>query len=409
MSEPRKKLLIAIGTSCSGKTAFSKNHSKETGAEYLDFDLLYDYQKKNASQSLIEKIREIFSFSKNDSFVMDGYLIDQVPSLRNLESELSADISIALCIAAPNVIRKRQEKQRRDNPLAPEPLEKKDIKKTMEACYFALSADPRPLMIIDTTRDEFEKIEESYFPQRLRELFFISELEDMTHDKYYQDIDLPSGLKIKGYSNSEKTWERISSLVDFKDKKVVEFGSFHGFFEFRIEQAGGKRIVGVEKSEDALKVARKVAWIKNSKAVFLSGDIQHFRPKGKFDIALVLNMLHHVPDKEKALENVFGVADAIIFEIYSDQEELIEKTAERFNFEKKTVINSDRELRKIVLFQSKSSNILAVNKEAVKKFRFSKRKYLIQKALKDIKQWKILYPLKSFVKRYKEKKRGRIR
>ncbi len=281
MSEPRKKLLIAIGTSCSGKTAFSKKYSKETGTEYLDFDLLYDYQKENASQLLIEKIREIFSFSKNDSFVMDGYIIDQVPSLKNLESELFADISIALCIAAPNVIRKRQEKQRKENPLAPEPMEKKDIKKTTEACYFALSADPRPLMIIDTTRDEFEKIEESDFPQRLRELVFISELDDMTHDKYYQDIDLPSGLKIEGYSNSEKTWERISSLVDFEGKRVVEFGSFHGFFEFKIEQAGGKRIIGVEKSEDALKVARKVAWIMKFKSGFLVRRYPTFQTKGK--------------------------------------------------------------------------------------------------------------------------------
>lgn len=408
MKETKRKILIAMGPSCSGKTAFSKNYSKEIGAEYLDFDLLYDYQKENASQSLIEKIKAIFSSSKKDSFVMDGYLIDQVPSLKNLESELSADISIVLCIAAPNVVRKRQEKQRKENPLAPEPMEKKDIERLIETCYFALSADPRSLRIIDTTRNEFEEIEESDFSQRLRELAFISDLEDMPHDKYYQDIDLPSGLKIKGYSDSEKTWERISSLIDFKDKKIIEFGNFHGFFEFKIEQAGGKRIVGVEKSEDALKVARKVAWIKNSRAVFLSGDIQYFKPKERFDIALVLNMLHHVPDQEKALENVFSIADTAIFEIYSEQDEMIEGVAKRFDFEKKATINSNRELRNIILFQNRSSNSIPINEKAIKKFRYSEKRYLIQKVLKSIKQWRIIYPLKVLVKKLKERKRGVI-
>ncbi len=410
MSDNKKinHFLIAIGPSCSGKTAFSKKYAKDNGATYIDFDLLYDYGDINDSESFMNKLKALFLNSKNNSFVMDGYIINVVPSLNHLEKELSAKIEVVLCMAAPNIIRKRQEKQKKTNPLAPDPISKKQIERIIETCYFVLNSATCPLRIIDTTRDEFEEIKNSDFSQRYRELVFISDLEDMPHDKYYHDISLPSGIKIKGYSDSEGTWKRISSLVNFKDKRVIEFGCFHGFFEFKIEDENAKSILGVERNENAFKIVKRIGWIKNSKVKFVKGDIQSFKPSEKFDIALVLNMLHHVSDKQKALETVFEIADSVIFEIKLEQNSLVNEMAMKYGFEKKATMNSGRELRKIILFQKKGINNLKLKEEGFRKYSFDNKNYVFEKIWKSIKQSIVLYPIKWGIRKYRDRTTGKI-
>ncbi len=95
----------------------------------------------------------------------------------------------------------------------------------------------------------FEFIDKKDWAQRWRDLLFISELSKKDYDQYYQDISFPSGLNIKGYSESEKTWKRLSKLIDFKYQKILDVGCFHGFFSFKIEQAGAKEIDGLEKKQ----------------------------------------------------------------------------------------------------------------------------------------------------------------
>jgi len=399
MNKGRKKVLIVAGPSCSGKTAFAKFECKKSGSEYLDFDLLFDYKDPANFESFSQKLNSLMLASNNNSFVLDGYLINSGSSLLYLQEELKADISFALCLAAPNVIKDRQLKQRKGDPLAPESISKETIEKTINDCYFSMQSSPFSLRLIDTSKDGFDEIEIADFPGRWQELVFISELEDMPHDKYYQDIKLPSGATIKGYSEVKETWERLSALIDFKGRSVVDFGPFHGFFCFEIERAGASQIVGVEKNEHALEVARRLSWINNSKVNFVHGDIQTFNSGKVFDVALVLNMLHHVPDQAKALKNVFSCADTVVFEIELSCDAILKKVAKELSFEEETSMGSARGTRKIMVMQRKGSRAVVVNKDMEKKYPFSPGKYRMHRILKSIKSMRILKPLKLLVKK----------
>jgi len=242
-------------------------------------------------------------------------------------------------------------------------------------------------------------------------LLFISSLTKLSkkgYDKYYQDINLPSGLNIKGYSESEKTWERLSNLINFKDQKVLDIGCFHGFFSFKIEQAGAKKIDGLEKSEEAILTARKLSWLKKSRTWFYKGDIVNFKNQNTYDIILVLNMLHHVNNIPKALKNIFSMGNLIVFEIPVEQEKIISEYAKDFSFRLHKTINSHRETRKIILFKNNKSKT-NIAKNIPEKYQFNFRIYKIQKIIKNMKTLSKKYLPDFFIKKYYSIKKGKKR
>ena len=162
-------------------------------------------------------------------------------------------------------------------------------------------------------------------------------LDKQTYDKTYQDIEY---IDFKGYSESYKTWDAIKDLIEWKDKTVADLGCFHGYFSFLIARHGGK-VVGMDRSPEVLETTeilnRCYGNIIQTKQ-WVGGD-----PVGEeFDVALVLNVMHHFADQEKALQNI--KAKWVIFEVKYDQRFLI---AQYFN-EVRTV-PSHRQGRIIVL------------------------------------------------------------
>jgi len=383
----KKKLVIVLGASGSGKTTFAKDHAKKHHGVYIDFDLLFDYRKKSDNKfiNFINKLSRLIESSDKKLFVMDGYLPYDTPSVFYLKNKLSIDIQLCLCFAAPYIVYKRQKDKVRNKEFDSF-LNKREIKELIEYLFFLINSIDKNALFIDTTNG-FEFIKKENFSQRWGDLLFLSELSEKDYDKYYQDINLPSGLNIKGYSESEKTWERLSSLIDFKDQKVLDIGCFHGFFSFKIEQAGAKEIDGVEKSDEAILTARKLSWLKKSKACFYKGDIVNFKTQNiqnHYDIVLVLNMLHHVSDIPKALKNVFSMGNLIVFEIPVEQEKIISKYAKDFGFKLNKKINSHRETREMVLFKNNKSKT-NISENILDKYQFSYKTYKMQKFIKDIK------------------------
>lgn len=132
------------------------------------------------------------------------------------------------------------------------------------------------------------------------------------HDKRYQDIEI---LGLVGYSESFRTWDGIRDLVDWKDKRVVDLGCFHGYFGFKVEDAGGI-VTGLDRSLPALEVARMINGLRGGSVTFaewIGGD-----DLPECDVVLCLNVLHHFANEDLAVskmrcrEAVFEVKEASV-------------------------------------------------------------------------------------------------
>lgn len=388
MPEQNKKLIVIIGISGAGKTSLANYLCKKENAKFIDFDLIYDYKvEDNKTERLLKILKGIISESKVDTFILDGFSTNC--NIKYISKELKVDIRAYFCFAAPHIIEKRQNEKRKKNEYETI-LDEKEIRRLTPCLFFTYSCLDDNLITVDTTNNRFEFIEKEDWVKRWLDLIFLTEFEKQNYDKYYQRIELPSGIILKGYSESEKTWERIKNLVDFKNKSVLDVGCFHGYFCFKIEESGAKKIDGLEKSEKAVLTARKLSWLKNSKVCFYKGDIVDFDTKHTYDIVLVLNMLHHVKDIYKALDNIFSMGNCVIFEILFEQEKIILEKAKKWNFELSTKLNSHRDGREIiVLALPKSKN--KINKEIETKYRLTYTKYKISLIKKRI---------KSFIKKF---------
>lgn len=270
INNQKKKLIIVWGISGAGKTTFAKDYAKKHEGVYIDFDCIFNYKEKNDNKFIdfINRLSSLIKSNNQKLFIIDGYSGYDTPSIFYLKNKLGIDIQLCLCFAAPHIIYQRQKDKVRkkafDNFLS-----KEEIKKQTEDLFFLIDSFDKNALFVDTTNG-FEFIDKKNWAQRWRDLLFISELSEKDYDQYYQDINLPSGINIKGYSESEKTWERLSNLIDFKNQKVLDIRCFHGFFSFKIEQAGAKEIDGLEKNNEAILTARKLSWLKkNLRLVFI--------------------------------------------------------------------------------------------------------------------------------------------
>lgn len=416
----RNKLLIVVGESGSGKTRFAKRYTKDCQATYLDFDLLFDYRDtQNGCAKFVNKLTSLIKTSNNTSFVLDGYIFYNMPSagfnsfpqapltIAYLEDKLDAKIKLCLCFAAPHVLHHRQLDKAQRDPLYQKPQKTKAIlQEEVEAKFFGVIVlDDNPILI-DTTNDIFPAINRVTFPQRWQELLLLSDLEDMNHDQFYQDINLPSGVLLHGYSESAKTWDRLSSIIEFKDKNILDIGCFHGFFSFKTEEAGAKTVTGIDNDIRPLNVASHIGWLKNARAVFFKGDMDNLTIKQTYDIVLVLNMLHYSKNIDRALQNIFHAGNLIVFEIPMEQEKIISQHAYKYGFKLSTKADSYRLGRGILIF--KNSHSITALTAPPEQYEFSMSKYRFHRFIQWVKCFPITYPIRYLVRIYRQHHRKKI-
>jgi len=413
----KKKLLIVVGESGSGKTRFAKRYAKDYQATYLDFDLLFDYRDtQNGCAKFVDKLISLIKTSNHTSFVLDGYIFYNMPSagfnifpqvpltIAYLEDKLDAKINLCLCFAAPHILHRRQLDKVQRDPLHQNPKKTKAIlQEEVEAKFFGVVVlDDNPILV-DTTNDAFPAINHITFPQRWQELLLLSDLEDMNHDQFYQDINLPSGVLLHGYSESAKTWDRLSSMIEFKGKSVLDMGCFHGFFSFKTEEAGAKTVTGIDNDIQPLNVASRIGWLKNARAVFSKGDMDNLAIKQIYDIVLVLNMLHYSKNIDQALQNIFRIGNLIVFEIPMEQEKIISQHAYKYGFKLSIKADSYRLGRGILIFKnSHSTTTLTAPPE---QYKFSIPKYRFHRFIQWVKGFPITYPIRCLVRIYRQYRR----
>ncbi len=392
-----KKLIIIIGLSGSGKTSFAKYYARKHNVFYIDFDLIFNhYQPEN--KDFIKKISDIMNFSEKDTFILDGYTFKPTPL--TIEDKLKCKIEFYLCFTAPHIILERQKKKVKENNF-PKTMTIEEIEKTNSRLFRLMERFHQESFFVDTTKESFEIMDINNFIARWDDLIFLSNLNNKkNYDSFYQDIELSSGLKIKGYSHSQETWKRISSVIDFFGKNLLDIGSFHGFFSFKAEKSGASKIIGLEKNKEVVKIAEEIALIKNSIVRFIIKDIVEYEPSEVYDIVFVLNMLHHVPDTEKALKNIFKSGKTIVFEIETKQEKEILEKSKIFDFEKVLEMNSHRDDRKILILKNRNNKSLITKN----KYLYTPSRYVFGKFIKNTKGLIKKFIPKFILERYRKKK-----
>ena len=162
------------------------------------------------------------------------------------------------------------------------------------------------------------------------------------YDFKYQDIEY---IDFIGYSHCYKGWENLKDLIDWKGKSVVDLAGHHGYYAIKIKQAGARRSATYDFVQavvdtnnilnDSLGNPIEVGFWESKEPI----------PKG-YDIALLLNYLHHMPDQELTVKNLTAYGP-VIFEVNPPQQELIEKY---FNVIKTKVSHhSPAEINRVIL------------------------------------------------------------
>ena len=102
---------------------------------------------------------------------------------------------------------------------------------------------------------------------------------------------------------------RLKTIVGMaeisKDDSVLDLGCGEGYCLTLIPRA--KKILGVDISKVALERAKKLVAERKINAALEFGDAQNLKIKGKFDKILCSEVLEHVPNPEKVMENVYSV------------------------------------------------------------------------------------------------------
>lgn len=130
---------------------------------------------------------------------------------------------------------------------------------------------------------------------------FISE----TEFSGYQQIVLPTGRVIPGADRSP-----VADLVypaDLTGKSVLDVGCFYGFFLHDAIRRGAKRAVGIESDPERFRIASTLARLWDGKIDVHEGLLEEVTLNEKFDLVLLLNVIHHVKDPVAVIRQLAGL------------------------------------------------------------------------------------------------------
>jgi len=358
-----KEIIIVIGSSRAGKTSYSEKLEKE-GYEYIGIDEHYHYGEKEEYLKFVNFISDKLNDNKDKNFVLDGYL-DLDIHFNYLRNKLKHHKIKPIIIYAKTDILI-------DRLVTTRPIRMKDSKEeeiSIKDCYTRWvpnSWDINECEFVDSSNGFKKTSYAEMFATFLIEqdvIDFIKKFEERGLEKY-QTIELPFDHKIQGYNANYQyeSWDRISKIYDFKDKKVADIGCFHGFFCFEIKKIA-KIVHGFDFLDSAIETAREIAKLKGMDIKFDVFNMDKEEIKEDYDVILLLNTSQHLKNLELDFNKIFPKTKALILEMgfvqlkphwsMISKEKLLE-IAEKHNFKLTKEVASTRPSRTIMLFENEN-------------------------------------------------------
>jgi len=117
----------------------------------------------------------------------------------------------------------------------------------------------------------------------------------------YTPVDHPIFSDWKVLRN-ETRWTLIKEEFKWKDKRILDIGSYTGFFSLKAAKLGGQ-VTGIEIDEQRLKQAKMINTLLELNVNFLYADFFEYLKDKKFDCILFFSVLHWIL-KEKGINGV---------------------------------------------------------------------------------------------------------
>jgi 2-polyprenyl-3-methyl-5-hydroxy-6-metoxy-1,4-benzoquinol methylase len=313
------KLELVIGPSRSGKTTYARNREGYTFVCYDD--LLYHHHWDFASMK--NQLVDLLNDHANRSFILDGWFskYNRDPrTVLELKQRTKRDVTLTCFYAPVEELLKRTECETRDdivaiyrsaaqfyrNDLHDLPFEFRSSDKEFSFSEFMHLIRPE---LVTVPRDEV--------------LSFISELEALEeYDRYYQTIELPYGITLEGYERTALAWEMIAQLVDFRGKNILDAGCYHGFCCRAAEDAGARRVVGLDSVVKILENAKCISDMWGYETSFIHADLDDWKPDGMYDIVMCLNTIQYCKQPRQVTEKLFNCGSIIIMEAHREFKKL---------------------------------------------------------------------------------------
>ncbi|MBK2093360.1 DUF1698 domain-containing protein [Francisella philomiragia] len=160
---------------------------------------------------------------------------------------------------------------------------------------------------------------------KLKELRIIYESQSKHSQYQLLSTNLSKILNISDISiNSRYERERLDYIlqnVDLKNKEILDIGGNTGYFTFEMVDAGAKEIVyyeGNKQHADFVELAADVLGIQEK--ISIHNEYYKFSCHRKYDVALLLNVLHHIGDDfgdsqisiEKAKKEIISLLNKVL-------------------------------------------------------------------------------------------------
>lgn len=362
----QKQLIVLLGDYGVGKTTYAKKYAKRVNGLYLDVDIL-----NRDSRQLANKLKGLIASNGHSKFILDGAPSFMVYS-DVVEKELGCEVNYRVCFASPNIIQYRQCRKRYIKDKLPRSIG--DIISTTHHCAVIALAKSNRVRFVDTLNGKIYKFKQ-WLPY-WQELCFMA-----NKSNEYQDIELKH-IKTIGLSASYKTWDRLASVYDFAGKSILDIGSNLGYFLFKAEEAGARRLVGIDKSNSVVEVAREIADLRGSKVIFRLGDIATIKAQGHYDCILCLNILHHIGNAVGVLDKLGRIgAEIIIIEIPIKLLKTVQSRFGDYGYSSVFKLNSHR-YNRVIAGYGKITTVPIVSA----KYPYTKAHYRVQRIVKILYQ-----------------------
>lgn len=112
-----------------------------------------------------------------------------------------------------------------------------------------------------------------------------------TNDLRYQRIELPHGLATPGPDRSDTA--RLVFPHDLAGESVLDVGCYLGFFCHEAKRRNAGRVLGLEMDDERLRQARALAGFAGHDIEFRRFDLESDDLDERFDVVLLLNVIHH--------------------------------------------------------------------------------------------------------------------
>lgn len=113
---------------------------------------------------------------------------------------------------------------------------------------------------------------------------------------------------------NERLTKATLSLLDLKDKTVIDIGCGDGIYTKKLYQQGKpKLMVGIDAANEAITKAKKSYQDNKKNLIFKTESCYKISYQDKkFDIAIARGLIHHLQKPQKAIKEILRVADQIL-------------------------------------------------------------------------------------------------